>query len=160
MYCTREILHLYLWRKNKTNVPAVGPEQDVLQGVCGAVGCGDEAEEEEDEVRHAEEPGQLLVEDLFPERHLQLRVLPEPVPAHDILFQNRKSWLKGYRAKSVVKEPPCSTLEENTYFSSTFEYSIETFLVDFAREVIKAGEKCNQVCVRTKPHGTRVCDLN
>lgn len=70
-------------------LPAVGSEQHILQGVCGVVGCGDEAKEEEDQVRHSQQLGQLLMDDLFPERHLLLRVPPEPVPADDILRARR-----------------------------------------------------------------------
>ena len=63
----------------------------------GAVGSGDEAEKKEDEVGHTEQLSQLFVDDLFPERHLLLCVPSEPVPANDVLHEQRnksfKMWL-------------------------------------------------------------------
>lgn len=56
----------------------------------GVVGGGDEAEEEEDEVGHAEDAGELLVQDLLPVRHLLLRVPPEPVPPDHPLQRRQK----------------------------------------------------------------------
>lgn len=78
-------------------LPAVGSEQHILQCVCGVVSCGDEAEEEEDQVGHIQELGQLLVDDLLPERHLLLRVPPEPVPADDILHRGGSSTRGSFR---------------------------------------------------------------
>ena len=48
--------------------------------MSGIVGGGDEAEEEEDEVGHPEDAGELLVDHLLSVRHLLLRVSPESVP--------------------------------------------------------------------------------
>lgn len=55
----------------------------------GAVGGRDEAEKKEDEVGNTKQLSQLLVDELFPERHLLLRVPPEPVPTNDILQGQR-----------------------------------------------------------------------
>lgn len=82
-------------------LPAVWSEEDVLQSMCGVVGSGDEAEEEEDEVGHPEDAGELLVEDLLPVRHLLLCVPPESVPADHLLQQKQKE-----RAESCVKSYP------------------------------------------------------
>lgn len=71
-------------------LPPVWSEEDVLQSVRGAVGSGDEAEEQEDEVGHPEDARELLVEDLLPVRHLLLRVPPEPVPPDHLLQRNRR----------------------------------------------------------------------
>lgn len=62
--------------------------------MCGVVGSGDEAEKKEDEVGHTKQLSQLFVEDLFPERHLLLRVPPEPVPTNDALHDQIKTNLK------------------------------------------------------------------
>lgn len=70
-------------------LPAVGSEEHILQCVCGAVGGGDEAEKEEDEVGHTEQLSQLFVDDLLPKRHLLLRVPPEPVPTNNVLSGRR-----------------------------------------------------------------------
>lgn len=51
----------------------------------GAVGSRDEAEKKEDKVGHTKELSQLFVDDMFPERHLLLRVPSEPVPTNDVL---------------------------------------------------------------------------
>lgn len=53
--------------------------------MCGAVGCRDEAKKKEDEVGHTQQLSELFVDDLLPERHLLLRVPPEPIPTDDIL---------------------------------------------------------------------------
>ena len=77
-------------RRGNGALPSVWPEEDVLQSVRGAVGSGDEAEEQEDEVGHPEDAGELLVEDLLPVGHLLLRVPPEPVPPDHLLQRNRR----------------------------------------------------------------------
>ena len=77
-------------------LPAVGSEEHILQSVRGAVGCGDEAEKKEDEVGHTKQLSQLFVDDLFPERHLLLRVPPEPVPTNDVLHDKRNKSLKMF----------------------------------------------------------------
>lgn len=70
----------------------------------GTVGRGDEAEEEEDEVGHPEDAGELLVEDLLPVRHLLLRVPPESVPPDHFLQEKQKerveSCMKSYTFRS------------------------------------------------------------
>lgn len=53
--------------------------------MSGIVGGGDEAEEKEDEVRHPQNAGELLMEDLLSVRHLLLRVSPESVPPNNFL---------------------------------------------------------------------------
>ena len=55
--------------------------------MSGIVGGGDEAEEEEDEVGHPEDAGELLVDHLLSVRHLLLRVSPESVPTDHFLQQ-------------------------------------------------------------------------
>lgn len=63
--------------------------------MSGIVGSGDEAEEEEDEVGHPEDAGELLVEDLLSVRHLLLRVSPESVPPDNFLQQERRKVLRA-----------------------------------------------------------------
>lgn len=46
---------------------SVGPEEHILQSMCGTIGCGDEAEEEEDQIWDAKYMGQLLMDHLLPE---------------------------------------------------------------------------------------------
>lgn len=75
-------------------LPAIRSEEHILQCVSGAVGSGDEAKKKEDEVGHTKQLGQLFVDDLFPERHLLLRVPSEPVPTDDILHNRRNSSFK------------------------------------------------------------------
>ncbi len=87
--------------QNAVVVPAVGSEEHILQCMRGAVGCGDEAEKKEDEVGHAKQLSQLFVDDLFPERHLLLRVPPEPVPTNDVLCDRRNTSLKCIQSNSV-----------------------------------------------------------
>ena len=58
--------------------------------MSGIVGGGDEAEEEEDEVGHPEDAGELLVDHLLSVRHLLLRVSPESVPTDHFLQQTQK----------------------------------------------------------------------
>lgn len=70
-------------------LPAVGSKEYILQCMRGAIGCGDEAEKKEDEVGHAKQLSQLFMDDLFPERHLLLRVSPEPVPTDNVLQDQR-----------------------------------------------------------------------
>lgn len=53
--------------------------------MSGTVGGGDEAEEEEDEVRSPKDAGELLMENLLSVRHLLLRVSPESVPPNHFL---------------------------------------------------------------------------
>lgn len=53
--------------------------------MSGTVGGGDEAEEEEDEVGHPQDAGELLVQDLLSVGHLLLRVPPESVPPDNLL---------------------------------------------------------------------------
>lgn len=79
---------------NMQLLPAVRSEEHILQRVRGAVGRGDEAEKKEDEVGHTKQLSQLFVDDLFPERHLLLRVPPEPVPADDVLHSRRNKSFK------------------------------------------------------------------
>lgn len=85
-------------------LPSVWSEEDVLQSMRGTVGSGDEAEEEEDEVGHSQDAGELLVEDLLPVRHLLLGVPPEPVPPDHFLQQKSegrvKSRVKSYKFSS------------------------------------------------------------
>lgn len=56
--------------------------------MSGTVGGGDEAEEEEDEVGHPQDAGELLVQDLLSVGHLLLRVPPESVPPDNLLEKN------------------------------------------------------------------------
>lgn len=79
---------------NMQLLPAVRSEEHILQSVRGAVGGGDEAEKKEDEVGHTKQLSQLFVDDLFPERHLLLRVPPEPVPTNDVLHDRRNKSFK------------------------------------------------------------------
>lgn len=62
----------------------------------GAVCGGDEAEKKEDEVGHTKQLSELFVNDLFPERHLLLRVPSEPVPPNDVLHDRRNKSFKIY----------------------------------------------------------------
>lgn len=71
--------------------------------MCGAVGGGDEAKKKEDEVGYTEQLGQLFVDDLFPERHLLLRIPSEPVPTNDILHGHRNNSFKMCSSLSM----PC-----------------------------------------------------
>ena len=70
--------------------------------MCGVVGSGDEAEKKEDEVGHTKQLSQLFVEDLFPERHLLLRVPSEPVPTNDPLQDQIKKKKKNLNAFSYL----------------------------------------------------------
>lgn len=79
---------------NMQSLPAVRSEEHIFQRVGGAVGGGDEAKKKEDKVGHTEQLSQLSVDDLFPERHLLLRVSPEPVPTNDILHGRRNNSFK------------------------------------------------------------------
>lgn len=76
---------------NMQSLPVVRSKEHILQSVRGAVGGGDEAEKKEDEVGHTEQLSQLFVDDLFPERHLLLRVPPEPVPTNNVLHGPRNN---------------------------------------------------------------------
>lgn len=70
------------------------------------VGGRDEAEEKEDQVWHAEDAGELLVDDLFPVGHLLLGVSPEPVPSDNFLppiFQNSVQTLFIHFARIIIK---------------------------------------------------------
>lgn len=138
-------------------VPAVGSEEHILQCVRGAVGGGDEAEEEEDEVGHTEQLSQLLVYDLFPERHLLLRVPPEPVPADDVLQERTKQ--SSLKTKVVPLYTPTTkphtqyyfqllqrhfvqdNSHDDTHFPPILKNAVEIFFIDFACVVIKADEK-------------------
>lgn len=69
--------------------------------MSGIVGGGDEAEEKEDEVRHPQNAGELLMEDLLSVRHLLLRVSPESVPPNNFLKEKSiKSCMKSYKLRS------------------------------------------------------------
>lgn len=70
--------------------------------MCGAVGSGDEAEKKEDEVGHTKELSQLFVDDMFPERHLLLRVPSEPVPTNDVLHEQRDTFVKLWVQSNTV----------------------------------------------------------
>lgn len=74
--------------------------------MSGIVGGGDEAEEEEDEVGHPEDAGELLVDHLLSVRHLLLCVSPESVPPDHFLspiFKNRVQALFINFACIVIK---------------------------------------------------------
>lgn len=71
----------------------------------GIVGCGDEAEEKEDEVGHPKDAGELLMDNLLSVGHLLLCVSPESVPPNNFLQQKQKeksikSYLKSYKFNS------------------------------------------------------------
>lgn len=70
---------------NKSFSPAVRFEEHILQRMCRAIGSRDEAKKKEDEVGHTKQLSELFVDNLLSERHLLLRVPPEPVPTNNIL---------------------------------------------------------------------------
>lgn len=74
---------------------AVRSEEHILQCMRGAVGGGDEAKKKEDKVGHTKQLSQLFVDDLFPERHLLLRVPSEPIPANYLLHNGRNKSLRN-----------------------------------------------------------------
>ncbi len=63
--------------------------------MCGTIGCGDEAEQEEDQIWDAKYIGQLLMDHLLPEWHLLLSVPSEPVPADNILLKQERHFEVG-----------------------------------------------------------------
>lgn len=87
---------------NKLLLPAVRSEEHIFQCVCGAVGGGDEAEKKEDKVWHTKQLCQLFVDDLFPERHLLLRVPPEPVPTNDVLHDQTNTFVNTCLQSNTV----------------------------------------------------------
>lgn len=76
---------------NSMYVLSVGPKEHILQSMCGTIGCGDEAKEEEDQIWDAEDIGQLLMDHLLPKGHLLLGVPSKPVPADNILPNKEKT---------------------------------------------------------------------
>lgn len=70
------------------------------------VGGRDEAEEKEYKVWHAEDAGELLVDDLLSVGHLLLGVSPESVPSDDFLppiFKNSVQTLFIHFACIIIK---------------------------------------------------------
>lgn len=88
------------WKNLYVYVLSVGPEEHILQSMRGTVGCGDEAEQKEDEIWDTKYMGQLLMDHLFSEWHLLLGVPSKPVPADNILHGNEQKQVEISRAPS------------------------------------------------------------
>lgn len=90
------------------------------------------------------------MDDLFPERHLLLRVPPEPVPADDILRGGGTSTRRSFKrcTASVLARYywPIIPLNVhtnrptiNTHFPPVFKNSVKTLFIDLSSIIIKAG---------------------
>lgn len=89
-FLPHRITYLHKFVLNSLYILSVGPEEHILQSMCGTIGCGDETEEEEDQIWDAKYIGQLLMDHLLPKWHLLLGVPSKPVPADNILHRKKK----------------------------------------------------------------------